>query len=306
MVTPPKEERIFAAIGNFDGVHLGHQYLISRLSDLAKSHDALKAIILFDPHPRRYFRPDDPPFLLMGTEQRDACLFELDVDQIHALPFDDEMANLSAEEFIRTIIVEDSGITGILVGSDFRFGKGRAGDGAFLKKIGAELGIEVVLVDPKALEESEGLPADEKIGSSIIREAIAKGDIKQATRMLGRPFAVSGLVETGQKLGRTIGFPTANLRLGEIVPPKYGVYAVQAIVNGKSHNGIANFGRKPTVGTAEPLLEVHLFDFDQNLYDQEIKVLFLDFIRDEHKFASIEALKAQITTDCDVVRALFS
>ncbi len=297
--------KTFAAIGNFDGVHLGHQYLIDQVKNHAEQANAKTAIVLFAPHPRVFFRPDDPAFLIMSPDNRDAVLFHHGVEIIHSLPFDETMANMPAEDFIKDVLIDELSLSGILVGQDFRFGKDRLADGAFLEKMGAELGLKVVLAQTIS-SSSSTLPEHPKIGSSAIRQAIREGQMAHAQKMLGRPWDFVGIVEKGQQLGRTIGFPTANLRMGDVMAPRHGVYAVQVELEEKSFQGVANFGRRPTLGAGDPLLEVHLFDFEEEIYGKRLIVQFFDFIREEQKFDSLDALKAQITKDCAQVRQLLT
>jgi len=289
---------IMAAIGNFDGVHIGHQHLLSQVVDASEKAGLMPAVVLFDPHPRRYFKPDDPAFLLTSPERRDALLQSYGIEIINTLPFNSEFSSLSAEVFIKDILCNALGVKGIIVGDDFRFGKGREGDIKMLRSIGNKLGMSVDHANILKI-------SDKKIGSSAIRSALQSGDVKSAASMLGRSWEVSGKVLSGQKLGRTIGFPTANMQLGDLIAPKLGVYALQIDIDGNAHHGVGNFGRKPTIGLMDPLLEVHLFDFDADIYGKTINVEFIDFIREERKFDGLEALKAQISKDCDQVRALF-
>lgn len=291
----------FAAIGNFDGVHRGHQYLLDQTKTFAKELGARAGVVLFEPHPRRYFRPDDPPFLLTLPVHRDALLRAHGAEEIFALPFDKALASLSPAEFVKGVLKAQLGLAGVITGADFRFGAGRAGDAEVLEKLGRDAGLEV-----RRAELASENPDTEKYGSSAVRAALTEGDVKAAARMLGRPWAVQGRVVEGQKLGRTLGFPTANLTLGDLVEPRNGVYAVRASVDGQTYNGVANFGRRPTVGAEAPLLETNLFDFRGDLYGKELEVAFIDFIRDEQKFDGLDALKSQIGKDCEAARAILA
>lgn len=288
---PPKGA--VAAIGNFDGVHLGHQHLLRSTVAVAQSLNAPPGAIVFEPHPRRFFRPDDPPFLLTTPQQRDALLREFGAQQVIGLAFDKALASLSPEAFVQDVLCDRLGLRGVVAGSDFHFGAQRAGDGAALASLGEAAGLTVKLID--VLTEN---PQTEKFGSSAVREALRAGEVKRARAMLGRPWAVSGPVVAGQKLGRTIGFPTANMTLGQIIEPRKGVYATRAVIDGKAYAAVSNFGRRPTVGAGAPLLETHLFDFEGDLYGRKIEVAFHEFIRDERKFDGLDALKAQIADDC--------
>ncbi|NOX82630.1 MAG: bifunctional riboflavin kinase/FAD synthetase [Alphaproteobacteria bacterium] len=292
---------VIAAIGNFDGVHLGHQYLLGEAARFAVAQDARLGVVLFEPHPRRYFRPDDAAFLLTSSAQRDALLRVYGATEIFTLTFDKALASLTPEEFIRLVLKQKLGLGGIVAGADFRFGAGRAGDSQALLTIGDEAGLKVKIVDllPQ--------PADgAKFGSSAVRAAVRDGDMARARVLLGRPWAVRGVVAQGEQRGRTLGFPTANMTLGEIIEPRRGVYATRARVGGVAHDAVSNFGRRPTVGSEAPLLETHILDFDGDLYGREIEVDFIDFIRDEVKFDGLDALKAQIAKDSVKARALLA
>lgn len=291
-------KRIIAALGNFDGVHLGHQYLLKEAADFARTNDAALGVVLFDPHPRRYFRPDEPPFLITTPDQRDALLRAAGAEKIDALTFDKALASMSPPEFVDTILKNQLGLAGVVTGADFRFGAGRAGDGDALKSLGAEAGLQVKFSD--ILAES---PQAEKFGSSAVRAALQKGDMAKAAAMLGRTWAVPGVVAEGRKVGRTIGFPTANMVLGDLIEPRKGVYATRVLHKGKIYDAVSNFGRRPTVGADAPLLETYLFDFDGDLYGARIEVSFVSFLRDEQKFDGLDALKAQIAEDCKEARA---
>ena len=299
MVTPVKKGA-FAAIGNFDGVHRGHQYLLEKTQKLAEAAGAPMGVVVFNPHPRCYFRPQDPPFLLTTSAERDRLLRSHGVDVIMTLTFDAVMAALTPEAFVRDILRDQLGLSGVATGAEFRFGKGRAGDAAILGAICEKEGIVAHKVTPMT-----SLQGEEKIGSSAVRYALKEGDMKRAALLLGRPWSVSGSVCEGRKLGRAIGFPTANITLGELIEPKYGVYVITVKFSGKTYNGVANFGRRPTVGADAPLLEVHIFDFDGDLYGASIDVAFMDFIRPEKKFNDITLLKTQIAEDSKKARAYF-
>ena len=295
--------KFIAAIGNFDGVHLGHQHLLRQTAAFAERHGADTAVVVFDPHPRRYFRPDDPPFLLSTSGQRDALLKSYGAKKIFALPFNKELSSLAPEAFVSDILKDQLSLAGVVTGVDFHFGAKRAGDGAALKEFGHAHGLAVELVD--VLSES---PDAEKFGSSAVRQALVDGAVDVAATMLGRPWSVKGVVSEGQKLGRTLGFPTANLTLGDLIEPRKGVYAVTVAVDDdpKIYGGVANFGRRPTVGETAPLLEVHLFGFSGDLYGRAIEASFVGFIRDEKKFDGLDALKSQIGADCETARQILA
>lgn len=291
-----------AAIGNFDGVHRGHLALIEAARAAARdlccpNRCCPSAALVFDPHPRRFFRPDDPPFLLTTAAGRDQLLRDAGVDQVLHLPFDERIASLSPEAFVRDILIGRFALKGIVTGTDFQFGKGRAGNSAVLMTLAEQSGLAY-----RTLQPVHDAGQADKIGSSGIRDLIACGDVARAGSALGRPWRVSGIVETGRQLGRTIDFPTANIDLGELIRPRHGVYAVRVTVAGGVFDAVANFGRRPTVDNGAPRLEVHLFDVTRDLYGQRIDVDFIDFIRGEMKFDGLEALRAQIARDCVTAR----
>ncbi|MGE0408949.1 MAG: riboflavin biosynthesis protein RibF [Amphiplicatus sp.] len=295
--------RIVAAIGNFDGVHRGHQRLVAETARFAGAIGAAPGAVVFDPHPRRYFHPDDPPFLLTTAKDRDALLKEAGAVEVYALAFGAPLAALSPEAFVASVLKAKLGLAGVVTGTEFRFGKGRAGDAEGLKRLAEAAGLEALLVAPAP--EAEG----DKISSSDIREKIAAGQMRAAAARLGRLWAVKGRVEPGRRLGRALGFATANMTLGELIEPCRGVYAVEAVFDGRLYKGVANFGRRPTVnkqtvGAPAPLLETHLFDFDGDLYGQTLAVRFVDFLREEVRFESLDALRAQIAADCELARKI--
>ncbi|MEM6538560.1 MAG: bifunctional riboflavin kinase/FAD synthetase [Pseudomonadota bacterium] len=293
---------LIAAIGNFDGVHVGHLSLLKETIALAEQHNARAGAVVFDPHPRRFFRPDDPPFLISSRSERERLLREAGAQEVLPLTFDAVLSSMTPDEFVAGILKSRLGLHGVTTGSDFRFGKARAGDVAMLGTLCAEHGLVFKAIDPVS---DEGSDADGKVGSSAVRLAIAEGDVERAAQLLGRYWTVRGVVQEGQRLGRTIDFPTANVSLGEVIHPANGVYAVS--VNTPSAPrvpGVANFGRRPTVDGDTPLLEAHLFDFDQDLYGDEIDVSFLAFIRPEQKFPDITALRKQIALDAEEARRI--
>lgn len=294
MVEAMGSSKTISAIGNFDGVHLGHKHLLAQTADFAKAHGAAPGVVVFDPHPRQYFRPDDPPFLLTSPAQRDLFLRKCGVVEVHAVPFDAALAAMTPEAFINDVLKDRLGLAGIVAGAEFRFGADRSGDADGLKSIGEAAGLKVLIAD--VLSEN---PGAEKFGSRAVREALRKGALDRVGAMLGRVWSVNGVVTEGRKVGRTIGFPTANLTLGPLVEPRQGVYATLTIVEGKLYGSVSNFGRRPTVGSDAPLLETYLFNFEGDLYGREIEVAFIEFLRDEKKFDGLGPLKAQIAEDCE-------
>ncbi|WP_203292747.1 bifunctional riboflavin kinase/FAD synthetase [Maricaulis parjimensis] len=289
------------ALGNFDGVHHGHRHVIALASGLAETLDAPLGVALFDPHPRRFFAPDAPAFRLMGEHRRNRTLESLGVERLHILPFTADMAAMTPEQFVADVLDEGLGIKGVVTGSDFRFGAGRAGTIGELERLCAARGIKTAFAD------LHGNGAD-KVSSTRIRKAILDGDMKAAAELMGTPWAIEGIVQKGDQRGRTIGFPTANIDLGDFVRPAYGVYAVRVGLPGQDAavDAVANFGKRPTVDGLSELLEVHLFDFAGDLYGQALEVEFQAFIRPERKFDGLDALKAQIAEDAAQARRLLA
>ena len=298
---PPSARGAVIALGNFDGLHRGHQAVIAEARAIADNLSAPLGIGLFRPHPYRYFRPDAPPFRLMSPELRAELLPGLGVDHLFQIPFDESLRAMTDVEFVHRVLHQGLGAKHIVVGTDYGFGKDRVGDLDSLTRLGAERGIGVTGLDPVGLHRFYG-----KYGSTEIREALQKGDVFHAAHMLGRPWIVDGEVEEGQKRGRTIGFPTANLDFTERVRPLPGVYAVEVRLPGEStwRGGVANTGTRPTVSGEEARLEAHIFDYSGDLYGHRIHVAFRSFIREERKFSGLEELKVQIARDAEGARAV--
>ncbi|MEW5893272.1 MAG: bifunctional riboflavin kinase/FAD synthetase [Pseudomonadota bacterium] len=288
-------------IGNFDGVHLGHQAMLARLTARATSVGALPTVLTFEPHPREIFTPAAAPTRLTSLREKLEILRSLGVAHVHICRFTRAFAALSAEDFVRRILAEGLKARYVLVGDDFRFGARRAGDLALLKQMGAQLGFE-----------AEALPtvaaAGQRASSTAVREALAAGDMAQAAQLLGRPYSISGRVVGGDKLGREIGYPTANIQLKHNRPPVTGIFAVRVQgLDAPDWPGVASLGTRPTVhANGRPTLEVHLFNFDRNIYRQHLRVEFLHKLRDEAKFDSLAALVAQIDKDAAQARGLLN
>lgn len=288
------------ALGNFDGFHLGHQAVVGRAVEMARAQNRPAIVATFDPHPVRYFRPDAPPFRLTSLDQRQRLFAEAGADAMLVFKFDAELANVTAQDFITDRLIARAGAAGVVTGEDFTFGKGRGGNTAVLAEIGRAHGLAVETVAPV----SEG---GEIISSSRIREALHAGDCATATRLLTRPFAIQGPVRHGDKLGRTIGYPTANIDMGGYVRPRYGIYAVRGrLTDGRVLDGAANLGIRPTFDPPKELLEPYFFDFSGDLYGQEIEVELHSFIRPEAKFDSLDALTAQMDRDCAEARNILA
>jgi riboflavin kinase / FMN adenylyltransferase len=285
------------ALGNFDGVHRGHAHLL-RSAHVARP-DAKLAVLTFEPHPREFFRPDDPPFRLTLSDERATALAQLGVSLIYELPFDAALSAVPAAQFMDDILHQGLGAVHLASGPDFAFGHRRGGDVAFLAERAETLGMGVTVVPSFA-------DAQGPVSSTRIRRLLQDGYPERATAELGRAWAIRGPVTHGDKRGRTIGFPTANIPLGRHLEPARGVYAVTArLADGSLRPGVANLGRRPTVseGTISRL-EVHLFDFEGDLYGQEISVALQVFLRAEQKFSGLDALKAQIALDAAEARAV--
>ena len=285
------------AIGNFDGVHFGHQAVIAKARQTANALGCPLGVMLFDPHPRQFFAPDAPAFRLTRLATRARLLAEIGVDFTLALPFDAAMAASEAEDFIHDILRGALDIRGVAIGHDFCFGKGRRGDVSMLEKFGAEHSFEVILTHAEMQPNSQ-IP----FSSSAIREALRDGDPEKAAALLGHNWSIEGPVAKGDQRGRTIGFATANMALEDYLLPKFGVYSVRAQVldgdlAGQEFAGVANLGLRPTFGTDAPRLETHLFDFDHDIYGCTLNVSLVHFIRPEQKFDGLDALQTQIAKD---------
>jgi riboflavin kinase/FMN adenylyltransferase len=288
------------AIGNFDGVHRGHQTVVAAARAEARRLGVPLCVLSFEPHPRSLFRPDDPPFRLTPFRIKARLLEALGVDLHVVLHFDRAFAARSAEDFIETILVGALGARHVVVGYDFCFGHRRAGTPETLTAFGRRLGFGVTIVT-QASDETGGL-----YSSSRARELLAEGDTRGAAEILGRPWEIEGRVEHGDKRGRQLGFPTANVELGDFLRPAYGIYAVRCAVDGEGplawHDGVANLGIRPMWRTEAPLLEAYLFDFSGDLYHRHLRVQLVEWLRGEEKFDSLEALVAQIDRDCEAAR----
>ena len=291
-----RDMRLSAAIGNFDGVHRGHQKVIEAACNHAATHDLTPAVITFDPHPREFFRQDDMPFHLTDRQEKDRLLGQLAVDHIIHVTFDDALRRTDAEAFV-TDILPTLGVKQLFAGSDFAFGRGRGGDMDTINEIGQAADISASSV-PLLVDDNSVV-----ISSSRIRAALQAGVPEQAAAMLGHDWAIAGVVQTGDKRGRTIGFPTANIPLGSLLNPAFGVYAVQVFEDDGSAdgqfiaNGVANIGVRPTFETRHVLCETHLFDYDGDLYGRRLSVRLKAFLRAERKFSGLEELKEQIAKD---------
>ena len=299
----PEHHGCVATIGNFDGVHKGHQKVIEQVHAKAAEMTLPSTLILFEPQPREFFAPDNVPARLTKLREKMEVLKHLAIDRVLCLRFNTSLSSLDAEQFVKQILVDKLGIKYLVVGDDFKFGKGRTGDFAFLQQAGEQYGFGVTNTHSYMFEE-------QRVSSTRIRDALNAGDLQTAKKMLGRDYSMSGNVAHGDKRGRSIGFPTANIYLHRKSSAVYGVYAVQVCsedprLKGELLTGVANVGQRPTVDGTRTLLEVHLFDFDRDIYGAHVQVRFLHKIREEQRFDSLEALIAQINVDAEQARAFF-
>ncbi len=286
------------ALGNFDGVHRGHAAVLARARTLAAELGRKPGAAVFSPHPRRLFQPDAEPFALMSDAQRVRALQAEGAAVIHHIVFDHALSRMTPEGFVEAVLHQGLGAAGIVTGADFCFGKDRAGAAGDLQRLCQARGIRCVIAEAVAAKDAQG-----KISSSDVRRALREGDPEQAASLLGRPFAIEGPVSRGDQRGRTIGFPTANVALGDYVRPAFGVYATRSrLEDGRLAPGVANLGRRPTVAGSEARLEVHLFDFSEDLYGQTLETELIAFIRHETKFDGLDQLKAQIAEDSETAR----
>jgi riboflavin kinase/FMN adenylyltransferase len=286
-------------IGNFDGVHVGHQKILRGVIDRARSRDAMSAVLTFDPHPARVLRPDVAPGLLETLPQRLSEFAALGIDAALVLKFDQELAKASAEEFAQEFLVETLRTRAVLVGANFRFGHKQAGDVKLLAELGRKNGFAVEIVEPVLVDGCV-------VSSSTIRQAVSEGRVEEARSMLGRPFALSGEIRTGTGLGRKLVVPTLNLATEQEILPKTGVYATEVVVGGKSYQAVTNVGVRPTFDGKQLAIESHLFDFSETVTSGEMRVKFLARLRDEQKFSRPEALREQILKDIERAKELFA
>src|SRR3954471_15218621 len=279
------------ALGNFDGFHLGHQAVVSRA--IARAFHERRPVIVatFDPHPVAFFKPDVPPFRLTTLDQRQLLFAHSGADAMLVFEFTAALAAMDAEEFIRDVLAGQIAAAGVVTGDDFTFGKGRSGDVALLKALGERLGVAAEAVSQVVVD-------GERVSSGRIRDCLIAGDIGEATHMLSRDYAIEGVVQRGDQRGRELGYPTANLELGDYQRPKYGIYAVRVTLeDGSEHPGVASLGVRPTFEPPTELLEAHLFGFDGDLYGRKIEVALHAYIREEKKFADVETLVTHMRED---------
>ena len=288
------------ALGNFDGFHLGHQAVVGRAIQRGFHERRPVIVATFDPHPVRYFKPDVPPFKLTALDQREALFAQAGADAMLVFEFGEELRSTTAEDFVTELLAKRVGAAGVVTGDDFTFGRMRGGNVDLLRALGAEHGIVAEAVAPVLLD-------GQRISSGRIRDALVAGDTGTATRLMSRDFAIEGVVQSGDRRGRELGYPTANMTLGDYQRPRYGIYAVRATLeDGSEHPGVASLGVRPTFDPPTELLETHLLDYDGDLYGQRIEVALHAFIRDEMRFDSIDALVAEMRGDEAQARKLLA
>jgi len=284
-------------MGNFDGVHRGHRALLGEGAALASELRSPLAAVTFEPHPRRVFNADAPSFILTPLAAKAELLCDGGAKTVFALPFAEQLFKQTPQEFVTGVLHQTLGLKGVVTGADFQFGAGRSGTAETLAEIASGLGLAYRSVTPVG-------SGQDKWSSSQARDALRQGDVSAARAVLGYDWFIDGKVAEGRRLARTLGFPTANVILGDVIRPLYGVYAVRAEVDGQSYPGVANIGVRPTVDGKEERLEVHLFDFDGDLYGKTMRTRFIDFLREERPMAGLDALKAQIAEDSAKARQI--
>lgn len=295
----PEHHGCVATIGNFDGVHLGHQAVLGQLADKGQELGLPAVVIVFESQPLEVFKGNNAPARLTRFREKLRALARFAVDRLLCIRFNRSFSQMSAEDFIKDVLVDGLGIKYLVVGDDFRFGAGRQGDFAMLLRAGEQYGFEVASLHSFRVN-------GERVSSTLIREALAEGRMTDAEKMLGRPYRMCGRVAHGDKIGRTLGIPTANIYLHRKVSPVQGIYVVEVFgLKGEPLKGVASVGNRPTVGGTKPLLEIHIFDFDQEIYGHYLNIDFLHKIRDEAKFESLEELKQWIVDDIDKAKAWF-
>lgn len=295
----PAHKGCVATIGNFDGVHLGHQSVIGELAEEGQDLGLPTLIMTFEPQPMEVFKPDDSPARLTRLREKLRALSRYAVDRVLCVQFNKRFASITAEAFVKQILVDGLGVKHLVVGDDFRYGKGRLGDLASLKAAGGQYGFEVANMRTFSID-------NQRVSSTRIRDALAKGDLIEAEKLLGRPYRMCGRVAHGDKIGRTLGIPTANIHLHRNVSPVQGIYVVEVYgVNSRPWPGVASVGTRPTVDGTRALLEIYLLDFDEEIYGRHLNVDFLHKLRDEEKFDSLEILKQRIQEDIKDARHWF-
>lgn len=295
-IIPDRLRGGIVALGNFDGFHAGHQAVVGRAIARARALGVPALVATFDPHPVRYFKPDAPPFRLTTLDQRQRLFGAAGADAMVVFGFDAALAGLTADAFVAQRLVANLSVAGVVTGEDFTFGKARGGNVAVLAALGAAHGFSVETVGAVAADGAA-------VSSSRIRDLLQAGDPRGAAALLTRPFAIQGVVQHGDKVGRTIGYPTANIDMGSYLRPAYGIYAVRGhLADGRVLAGAANLGIRPSFDPPKELLEAYFFDFAEDLYGQTIEVDLIEYLRPEAKFDSLDALTAQMDADCAAAR----
>jgi riboflavin kinase / FMN adenylyltransferase len=286
------------ALGNFDGMHVGHRAILAHARDIARSASRPLAVMTFEPHPREFLAKQPAYLRIFSLREKLSTLAGLQLDTLFLMRFNQQLAATSAEDFIEHMLVQQLGVTHLVTGDNFYFGKGRQGNKTLLQEKASQLGFGYTALPPVLADDGQ------IVSSSTIRTLLSEGNIEKANSLLGSQYRIGGRVILGQQRGRTIGVPTANIALGNLYRPRFGVYAVQVQLEGEENKraGVANLGVKPTMGEHAPLLEVHLFDYDGDLYGKQLRVFFSRFIRPEQKFADFTALTTQIQADIKAAR----
>ena len=287
------------SIGNFDGVHLGHQIIFRRVAEIAREHDGTAIVFTFEPHPLKIIAPEKVPPLLTSFRKKMELIEQCGIDQVICADFNQNFADQQPRDFAQNILVGKIGVKEIVVGYDYAFGRGREGTVAYLKKMGDEFHFQVHVIDPVEFNE-------QRVSSSLVRDLIEEGDVVRARDFLGRAYSIQGPVVHGHKTGRGIGFPTANIDTSKVQIPATGVYAVYVTSEGQVYPGVVNIGFNPTFNRDRLSVEVHIFDFGKTIYGSEIEVAFIDRIRGEIQFKSAEELVAQIQEDIKTAKTLLS
>lgn len=290
---------VVLTIGSFDGMHLGHQAIVREVTEKARKRNGTACVLTMRPHPREFFSPDRPPNLLTDEGKKARLLNELGAQVLFVLPFNRQVAGMSKEEFVEEILVRRCRVREVVVGHDFRFGKGAEGDFQFLESSCRAFGFDVSQVAPVQID-------GERVSSTLVRECLLQGDIERAAQLLGRRYSVGGQVVRGRGLGATLGFPTANVKPHHSAVPAQGVYAARAWIQGKSYRAAVNIGIAPTISHEDMTVEAHVLNFAQNIVDGEIELEFFKRLRSERKFPSREALIEQIAKDVETVRDFFA
>ncbi len=287
------------AIGNFDGMHKGHVAVIQKAREIAATTGINDAVISFSPHPLKLLKPEIKPFNLTDETQKNALIQDLGVKYLFAINFDIEFSQITAAAFIKDFLVDKLNVKHVVTGEDFIFGYNRAGNSITLEHGAAQYNFGYTRLSPVR-------DANSIFSSSMIRRNLAEGRLDKVKEILGRNFVINGIVVTGNKQGRNLGFPTINIELGDYIRPAFGVYAAKIYIAGRSLYGAANIGIRPTINGTKELLEVHIFDFSENIYGQSVQVELIEYIRPEQKFVKLESLQAQIAEDCIQIRKIFS